>query len=77
MPYCSEAGQSSNDRASTWNAVAGSLKIAFRRRASTSVTPVTPVTVTIDDLVLTSPQGVEVRSRRTIRFTAAIADLMP
>jgi hypothetical protein len=74
MPYCSESGQSSADRPSIWLVKGGTLKIMFRRRA---VAPVTPVSVMLEDLVLVSPDGAEARGRRTVRFTAAIADLTP
>jgi hypothetical protein len=76
MPYCSEAGagQSSDEPPAIWTARAGSLKIVFRRRGAGAVTP---VSVTLDDLVLASPEGAESRSKRTIRFTAAVFDLAP
>jgi hypothetical protein len=74
MPYCSEAGQSSDGPPSIWIARAGILKIAFRRRANA---PVTPVSVVLDNLVLASPEGTEIRSKRTIQFTAAVAGMTP
>lgn len=74
MPYCSESGQPSADRSSIWSARAGILKIVFRRRASPLFTP---VSVTLDDLVLTSEEGAQARAKRTIHFTAAVADLAP
>jgi hypothetical protein len=74
MPYCSESGQSNDVAPSIWTGGAGTLKIVFRRRAPGTVTP---ISVTLDDLMLTSPEGVEMRTRRTIRFTAAVFDLAP
>jgi hypothetical protein len=74
MPYCSESGQASGDRPSIWLVKGGTLKVMFRRRAAA---PVTPVSVMLDDLVLVSPDGVATRGRRTVRFTAAIAELAP
>src|SRR3954470_12725339 len=49
MPFCSDAGQSSQDRPVVWVARAGTLKIIWRPRPHA---PVTPVSVMIDDLVL-------------------------
>jgi hypothetical protein len=74
MPFCSEAGQASQDRPAVWVARAGTLKIIWRPRPGALVTP---VSVMIDDLVVASPAGAEARSKRTIRFTAAVSDLKP
>jgi hypothetical protein len=74
MPYCSAAGQSTGDQPSIWTAKAGIVRIDLRKRAGTAITP---VMVTLDDLIITSPEGRELRARRTIRFTAVIADLAP
>jgi hypothetical protein len=73
MPFCSEPAPNS-DRPSIWVVKAGTLKIISRRRV---VAPTTPVSAMLDDLVLVSPDGVETRVKRTIRFTAAVSDLAP
>jgi hypothetical protein len=71
MPFCSEAGQATADQPAIWTAKAATIKIDFRQRPGANRTP---VMVAIENLVITSPDGRELRARRTIRFTAVLAE---
>jgi hypothetical protein len=70
MPFCSEAGQAADDQPSIWTATAGTVKIDYRQRPGATRKP---VMVTIENLVITAPDGRELRAKRTIRFTAVLA----
>ncbi len=71
MPFCSEAGQATDDQPSIWTAKAGTVKIDYRRRPGATRTP---VMVALENLVIAAADGRELRARRIIRFTAVLAD---
>jgi hypothetical protein len=72
LPFCSDAGAAGGETPVVWTATAGVVKIMLKRRPNA---PVVPVNVSIDGLVLQTPDGASVKQRRQIRFAAAVADL--
>ena len=71
LPFCSDEGTKSDEQPKVWVAVAGKVKIMLKRRAGAAFQP---VNARVDDLVLRSPEGAEVKQRRDIQFTAAVGD---
>lgn len=72
LPFCSDEQAPVRETPTIWTASAGTIKLLVKRRANA---PFNPVSVSVDGLRLTSSSGVEVRQRRAIAFTAAIADI--
>lgn len=69
MQFCSTEG-GRTDAATSWTARSGTLKVTMTPRPGV---PFTPVTISLEDLVVGSPNGGRARARRDITFTAAVA----
>lgn len=69
FPYCS-AESSAPVAPTVWTPVSGRVQVIVARRPKATFSP---VTVQVDRLVLRAPDGTQVKQRRDIRFTAAIA----
>lgn len=72
LPFCSDDQAPVREAPAVWTASAGTIKVLIKRRPNA---PFNAVSVIVDGLRLTSPGGVELRQRRDIAFTAAIADI--
>jgi hypothetical protein len=72
LPFCSDESPAAGNPPAVWTATAGKIKISLQRRASA---PFTPVSVVVENLVLRGSTGAEVKQRREIRFSAAVAEL--
>ena len=72
LPFCSDESQVAGEPPAVWTAMAGRIKISLQRRPNA---PFTPVSVVVENLVLRGSSGAEVKQRREIRFSAAVAEL--
>ena len=72
LPFCSDEGPVIGEQPVVWTATAGRIKVMLQRRPNA---PFTPVSVQAENLVLRGPGGAEVKQRREIRFSAAVAEL--
>jgi hypothetical protein len=72
LPFCSDESPAAGEPPAVWMATAGKVKISLQRRTGA---PFTPLSVLVENLVLSGPGGAEVKQRREIRFSAAVAEL--
>lgn len=72
LPFCSDESPAVGETPVVWTATAGKIKFTLQRRPNA---PFTPVSVLAENLVLRGPSGAEVKQRREIRFSAAVAEL--
>jgi hypothetical protein len=70
LQICAATGRPSADRPVVWVAESGTLKVTKVRPTAAQVTP---VSVSLENVVLRAPDGSQARSKRDIRFTAAVA----
>lgn len=71
FPYCEEGNKTSENRG-FWPVLSGKVKVIVKRSPGR---PFTPVNVGIDRLVVQVPNGQQIKQRRDIQFTAAVAEL--
>ena len=72
FPYCDEDAKTSTANRGFWPVLSGKVKVIVKRSPGR---PFTPVSVGIDRLVAQAPNGDQVKQRRDIQFTAAVAEL--
>ena len=72
MRACSDENPQGDVIPVVWSAVAGTVKFIIKRRPAAAFAP---VSVQVENLVLRSPTGTEMKQRRDIQLTAAVGDI--